>query len=294
MPKKQPTKKQHYVPQIYLKGFSVDQNSVYEYNLRRMDVIDHPVSIESVCREQYMYELRNQAGDIINVNYIENILCGYEGQFADYCRRLLCKATNKKNYETHCFLTTEEKDFWLFYTALQLVRNPITLNGMKGILKDELQHVISDQEAYNKAIEMCLPFFKKPEPGDMNPFLFLISVLKTKILTVGYAESDHLFTSEHAMCGVRNSAESMIDFKSLWFPVSSNCVLLFAGPNFIGRTKKNCLIPISEERVNEINKGIAYIANQAIFSKYPFSEADIQLIEEARKERAEDEKRKSL
>lgn len=289
MPEKQPTKKQHYVPQIYLKGFSQDQNSVYEYLFKKNAAIEDPVSIESICREQYLYELRDQAGEILNINYIEDVLCEYEGQFAEHRRQLLQKARVKENFKTHCFLTREEKNFWMFFTALQMMRSPFMLHGIKDLMLDELSGQISADEAHNIAVAFCLPFFKKPESGEFNAFLHFISVLNTKVLTVGYAESNHFFTSEHSMYGVRNSAEGMFSFKRLWFPISSDCVLLFSEPGEVDRTKKNCLIPISDEEVHAINKGIAYIAGQMVISKYPFSEEDIQLIGEARKERAEDD-----
>ena len=70
MPEKQPTKKQHYVAQTYLKGFSQDSVTVYEYNIRKRIAIGKPVSIESICREQFLYEVRGRTGEIININYI--------------------------------------------------------------------------------------------------------------------------------------------------------------------------------------------------------------------------------
>ena len=290
MPEKQPTKKQHYVPQIYLKGFSRDSATIYEYNFAKREAIKKPVCIESVCREQFLYEIRDQSGEIINTNFIEDILCEYEGQFAEYRRKLLRKSVVKANYNTLCFLSKEEKIFWIFYTALQIMRSPSMLNGIGSILREELQGQLSQEEAHNVAVAFCLPFFKKPRSGEMTALTYFISLLITKILTVGYAESDNLFTSEHTMYGVRNSAEGLFTFKKLWFPISSNCVLLFSEPGESVRIKKNCLIPITEEDVHEINKGIAYIARKMVFSKHPFSESDIQLIEDARRERAEDEK----
>lgn len=277
-----------------MKGFSQDSASIYEYNFAKREAIEKPVSIESVCREQYLYEVRDQAGEIINTNYIEEVLCKYEGQFADYRRKLLQKAGIKANFNTLCFLTREEKDFWTFFTALQMMRSPFMLYGIADVLQEELQGKLSSDEAHNIAIAFCLPFFKKPASGELTAFTHFISLLKTKTLTVGYAESDHLFTSEHAMYGVRNSAEGMFTFKKLWFPISSNCVLLFSEPGEIDRTKKNCLIPIAEEDVYEINKGIAYIAGQMVLSKYPFKESDVRLIEDARRDRAADEELKRL
>ena len=293
MPKNQPTKNQHYVPQVYLKGFSQDSSTIYEYNLSKKAVIENPVSIESVCREKYLYEVRDNNGEIIKTNYLEDVLCNFEGQFADYRRKLLQKAKVKANYQTKCFLSKDEKGFWYSYAALHMMRNPRTLRGIKSLFQEELQGQITEYEAGNLAIAYCLPFFKKPENGDMNMFNFFLSLLQTKVLTIGFSESDDLFTSEHAMYGSRNSEISDYDFQKLWFPISSNCGLLFLDPSIYSNAKKNCLIPLSEEEIRDLNKGIAYIAKQMVFSKRPFSEQDIRLIEEARKEREQDDAKRS-
>ncbi len=293
MPKNQPTKNQHYVPQVYLKGFSPDSSKIYEYNLRKKAAIENPVSIESVCREKYLYEVRDNNGEILNTNYLEEILRNYEGQFADHQRKLLQKAKIKENYRTQCFLSKKEKDFWYSYAALHMMRNPGTLRGIKSLFQEELQGQITEYEAGNLAIAYCLPFFKKPENGDMNLFDFFLSLLQTKVLTVGFAESDNLFTSEHAMYGSGNSEISAHHFQKLWFPVSSNCGLLFLDPGIFSNAKKNCLIPLTKEEIRDLNKGIAYIAKQMVLSKHPFSEDDIRLIEEARYEYSMDEAKKN-
>ncbi len=83
------TKNQHYVPQVYLRGFSKDyepgikvpeKGRVYGYDLiNRFQSLDVP--IESVCRETYLYEIKNDDGFIISPNYIEKALGRMESQF---------------------------------------------------------------------------------------------------------------------------------------------------------------------------------------------------------------------
>ena len=83
MPEKQPTKKQHYVPQTYLRGFSPDSTYIYEYNLKQGKPIPEPVSIESICREKFLYEFRDNDGEFIWINALEEILGDIEGKFAE-------------------------------------------------------------------------------------------------------------------------------------------------------------------------------------------------------------------
>jgi len=66
-------------------------------------------------------------------------------------------------------------------------------------------------------------------------------------------------------------------------------VIMLSDPKQIDRSQYNRLIPVSAEKVNEVNKGIAYNANQMILSKYPFTDTDIKLIEDVRNDKAHDE-----
>lgn len=288
------TKEQHYVPRVYLQGFSSDARSLFEYNLKADKPIKEPVSIESVCKEKYLYELRDEQGEIINLNYLENVLCQYEGMFADHRRALLKKAVFKENYQTKCFLSKEEKQFWIFYTALQIMRNPSTLRGIKNFILDETHGAFSDQQAQNLAAGLCLPFFQKPDSNVIDAFRFVISVLKENVLRVGYAESGNLFTSDHAVYGSRKPQEEFPKFQWLWFPVSSNCAIIFSNPDLVQPEGRNRLIPLREDAIRVMNKGIVTIATQVVLSKLPFSEEDIALIREARSEKEQDEEQMSF
>lgn len=70
MPEQRPTKKQHYVPVVYLDGFSPDGKHIYEYSLTD-GAIRVPVKIEDVCRENFLYEVRNDDGELFNINFLE-------------------------------------------------------------------------------------------------------------------------------------------------------------------------------------------------------------------------------
>ncbi len=290
MSKKQHTKNQHYIPRVYLKGFSQDLSMIYEYNYKTGEAIKAPVSIESVCRKKNLYEVRDNNGEIINSNYIEDILCGYEGLFAKYRDQLLRKAHIKENYNK-LILSKEEKDFWRVYTTLHIMRNPKTIEGIESIFQDDFKGQFTEIDNRNLAVAYCLPFFKKLEENEINAFTTFLYILQTRTIMVGFTENDNLFTSDHAMYGSGTFKDNNYGFGRLWFPVSSNCAIIFYDPKLVGKHNNNRLIPITEDEVREMNKGIAYIAKQMVLSKHPFSDEDIRLIKEARQERAEDEEK---
>ncbi len=100
--KKKPTRKQHYVPQVYLKGFSNCGNMINAYWSDNNGIIKEKcVPIESICRENYLYELKNDSNELIAINYIEKCLSVIEGEFSEYrnilLKKLLMKNTKKQN-----------------------------------------------------------------------------------------------------------------------------------------------------------------------------------------------------
>lgn len=285
MSKKHPTKNQHFVPQEHFRGFSQDGVMIYEYNIKNSEPIKTPVTIESICREKYLYEVRGNSGEIIGMNYIEKNLCAVEGLFAER-RRLIMRKARKENFHIRCFLSKEEKEFWYFYTTLQIMRNPLILNGAKTIIQDSFPQQFTSNAENNIALAYCLPFTPADE-NRPNAFLSILSMLLSKKISVGFADCDRLFTSDITVYGY--APNGLPDFDYLWFPISTSLVLIFSDPKLIDRTKYNRLIPLSAKEVNEINKGISYIANQMILSKYPFRAAEIRMIEKVRNDRMQDE-----
>ena len=279
--KKEPTRKQHYIPQEHLRGFSQDSKTIYEYNIKKSAAIKTPVPIESVCREKDLYELYDSQGQIVNVNYLEDILCTYEGRYAEFRRQLLKKAKLKDNYRTKCFLTKEEKQFWYFYTALQVVRIPSILQGTAEILQEAYPGHLTENAAANLAREYCLPFFTPPEKEDENSLLAFLYLLAPKSISVCYTPSDRLFTSDAAVYGY-SPKDVLFDFETLWFPICSCVSLLFSDPKTQEKPMSNRLLPMDEKTVDDLNKGIACIAHNMVFSKHPFTEKDIEIIQDAR------------
>lgn len=290
MPEKQITEKQHYVPQVYLQSFSQDGINIYEYNFKKAAPIPTPVPIESVCREKFLYEQRDENGALADANYLEDILCGHEGRFAEFRRQLLRKV-RKDNFETRSFLSKEEKDFWSFYATLQMMRNPFTISSMKEEIEASYPDERSTNWPSNFALELCLPFFQNMAKEKQQIFSWIQSDLNDMVITVGFAERGNLLTSDRAMYGSHDPEQS-IDTRSLWFPLTPECGILFYPSDLIERSQRNRLVPLTDDWIRKLNDGIAYIASQMVLSKFPFREEELALIKEARSQRNLDDQRK--
>lgn len=98
MNKQNITKKQHYVPQVYLRWWKTNtENSkknkdfVYQYDQINPDnnKID-PVPIKDVCQENYLYEFidKENKDKFINVNFYETCYKSFEDCFNKHLLRL--------------------------------------------------------------------------------------------------------------------------------------------------------------------------------------------------------------
>lgn len=98
------TKKQHYVPQVYLRGFAPqylktdsekNKNSktkygVFYYDLQEGTQSKIAVPTNSVCFENDLYEVTGKSGEIVYDNRLENCFSGLESIYS--------KGKKRKNY----------------------------------------------------------------------------------------------------------------------------------------------------------------------------------------------------
>lgn len=93
------TKKQHYIPQVYLRGFSpeyernkidlpVPKYTIYCYDLSVQNQISKAIPIKSVCYEDDLYEVTNINEERILTNYLERLFSALEKRFSTYRHEL--------------------------------------------------------------------------------------------------------------------------------------------------------------------------------------------------------------
>lgn len=150
------TKYEHYIPQVYLRGFSPDNRRIYK--CRTTDLFEPPdaVTIRSVCNEKYFYELKNDEGELIWPNYLEKTFSIIEKLFEKYMKLLNRKAFNPCNYRSLCFFTKEEKYFWKSYICLQMMRLP----QMISMVEEEIRKQHGDTYTDNVLRSMALDNMK--------------------------------------------------------------------------------------------------------------------------------------
>lgn len=289
--KKKPTRKQHYVPQVYLKGFSNCGNMINAYWSDNNDIIKEKcVPIESICREKYLYELKNDSDELIAVNYIEKCLSVIEGKFSGYRNILLKKAFNEGNQKTKCFFSAEEKAFWILYIVIQMLRTPNVLNEAKSFSRECFGKYLSGNLSDNIAISQCLPFLKEMESGEQNCLLSFIKPMLEMSIALGVDSKGRIITSDNPVYPF-SSDKTIENFEEIVFPISDQLVIFLFGGDLKEKRGKNKLLILNDENVDSLIKLIACPDRKMIFSKQPLSDEYRQLIKLARNDKADDDKK---
>ena len=285
------TKKQHYVPQVYLRGFSVDSKRVWSYAVNSIEN-GRCVPIESVCRENYLYEIKDNDGNWLTPNWIERILSILEGMFAENLRRLEKKAFLKENYRTKSFLTTEEKTFWKLFVTVQMMRSPVVLRVANTVVKELADGQLTENQIQAVAVSQCLPLFNELKPEDKNVFNVFLKPLLTMSTAIGVDENGTMFTSDDPVYCYSSQRENMLqieEYEKIVFPLTSNLVLLMFGGEMAKEYDRNRLFPLDYEAQEDIKLSIAYSAENRVFSKTKLLSSDIELIKKARKDKETDD-----
>lgn len=283
------TKKQHYVSQVYLRGFSEDGTRIWSYSLDSLDS-GKLVAIKSVCYIKNLYEIHKNDGKLVAPNWIENVLSKFESMYADYLRALKKKAYYKENYRSRCFLSTQEKAFWKFFVALQMMRSPSVLSRAQIITDELYENQQMDYKTSSLAIYLCLPFFGEIKPEDRSAFAFFLRPILNMSIAVGVDESEKLFTSDNPVYCYSSQKDITLleDYERIVMPLTSSLVLIMLGGESAKGHDKNRLFRLNEEDIESIKLSITYAARSRVFSERELEKTDRKIIESARKDKTQD------
>ena len=284
------THNQHYIPQVYLRGFSKDDNSVFFFDLASCKSSNKAVPVKTICVKRDLYEAKDEQGDYLFANHIEKALCNLEGMFSEYRTKLKNKAFNKENYRTKCFLTHEEKGFWITYVAVQIMRSPKVLSVAKNFSKEFFQDNVSEYKSENIALSSCLPFFSELFEENENAFSTFLKPMLNMSFNIGVAQGDkELFTSDNPVYIRANG--SCDEYDIIIFPISSKLCLVMFGEEYKEYYRKNSLFPIDEEMLKKINRTIVWSADRMLFSSKRLSKKQEEEICRIYKQRVEGDER---
>lgn len=289
------TRKQHYIPQVYLRGFSKDylrenvkndKYQIYCYELDDKMLPGRLVPIKSICYKIDLYEVTGKNGDIVMPNHLEQVFSYFEKSFSEYRRKLENKAFISSNYKTNCFLTGEEKVFWATYIIVQILRIPQIIDLAERIGEEFWKDYLNDKQIKNVARMFCLPFFKEMNEVDkeMQVFASLFEPMKNMTFGIGADTKSRIITSDKPVF-INAKEFPCEEYEKIIFPISSRLCLYMFGGEYKKKDRKNFLFPIEESDLEEITKSLSVSAFNKIYSNHVLSKMERRYIKEIINER---------
>lgn len=290
------TKKQHYIPQVYLRGFSPEYEknnkdypnsryTIYCHDLNISEQNLQAVPIKSICYKEYLYEITGNDGEIVLPNHLERFFSVIEKRFSDFRSRIERKAFIEENYRTKCFLTNEEKIFWIAFIIIQILRMPEILESAEKLSKEKWGDSVNSKQAKNIARMFCLPFFKEIKEDSKDAFVFntLFESMKNMSFGVGVDMSKSIITSDKPIyvCAKNLSYD---EYDEIIFPISSEICLFLFGKENRENCRKNFLFPIGDEIKKEVIKSMTKSSLGKLYSNHIMDKTERKYIKEAMNE----------
>ena len=273
--KNNPTVDQHYVPQVYLRGFSPDYKGnkdkekyvIHCFDLTNNRQFDNAIPIKSICFKKKLYEVTGEDGEIVLLNYLEDFFKILEGEFGKYRSKLEHKVYIKENYKTRSFLDSNEKYFWLTYIMTQILRIPQVLDIAEQTGKEIFKDDLNDKQAKNLSRLVCLPFFEemREDSAQVKIFNLLYKPMQNMSFTVGVDYESKIVTSDMPVF-ISSKTFPCEEYKKIIFPITSSICLIMLGEGEKDNYFKNTLFPIDDKIRTEIFNSITSSAFRFIYS----------------------------
>lgn len=218
----------------------VSRYTVFCHDLTGRNQFRAPIPIKSICYEKDLYEVIDRDGEIVLPNYLEHFFSIIENMFCKYRCELENKAFLEENYKTKCFLTNEEKAFWMTYIIIQMLRMPETLQLAENLSLKIWENEINTKQAKNIARMYCLPFFREMEEDnseELAVFNALLNPMVTMTFGVGVDRQAKIITSDKPIY-VYAQEVPCTEYKKLFFLFLLKCVYFYMGRNIRKKSLK--------------------------------------------------------
>lgn len=269
-------KKQHYVPQFYLRYFSDNAKTINCY-VKNKDLI-HPQIIKDICQENYFYNYKEKNCDEF---YIESIFFRKEEKILQESIKILLK-----HIELRKLLSREEKEkiirsILILYIRTMSYRNDLIMQ-QKQEIDCELEPLLRRyKELTNCSIEIGLyvdkPLVHSDDLLNENKRTELINRLSQSRWSLLLSHNNFITSDKPILFGTNANTQyltidNIVNYKDLLFTVSPNLILK------IDTDENGDIIrEVSKEEESFLNKRIYENAQQYVFSYNKITHSDVNL-----------------
>ena len=270
-------KKQHYVPQFYLRYFSENTKTINCY-VKNKGLIQ-PQRIKDICQESYFYNYKENNCDEF---YIESIFFKKEEKILEESIKILLK-----HIELRELLSREEKEkiirsILIFYIRTLSYRNDL-IKQQKQEIDCELEPLLKRyKELTNCSLEIGLcvdkPLVHSDDLLDENKRTELINRLSQSRWSLLLSYNNFITSDKPVLIGLNAqylTIDNITDCEELLFTVSPNLILK------IDKDKNGDTVrKVSQEEEFFLNKRIYENAQKYVFSYNKITHNDVNLWKE--------------
>lgn len=280
MSKQNITKKQHYVPQVYLRWWKTDSNTeknkknkdfIYQYDQINPDNNKiYPVPIKDVCQEDYLYEFRDKENkdNFINVNFYERCYKYFEDCFNKHLLALEKTVDLKKK------LLHKEEIWWKAWICLQLVRTKRTLE-----LACDIQNEMYGYTDKNEILSLVGPFMKSIQDGIKSEHDNFFYYICDKVVNLGiylfiideHDEKHEFITSDNPVC-ISKELDIVI------YPVTPKMCFGLKNKEY---DSQDWIVPVIESEYNLLMNDIINNADRKLYSKHRLKKSEVKSFKNA-------------
>jgi len=284
-----PTVNEHFVPRMYLKGFSeIKQKAnkqkayLWEFNLKSMKQTPTQVDVEDICYEKNLYELKDADGSFIAQNRIENIFGKLEGQTSRVIELIKAKSQNEQCLKCSTILSEDDKSYLIIFITALMYRDPQTIKTGISILQT-LNPALDDSQARNNTLLNLLPTGIDAEWDKNTIIRTALKNLSGMAFQIGIADDDVIITSDRPFVLYPPDENELYNRpKAVVFPLTSRLVLYLFPIEAVKPIGRNCFIRLTEEQINDIQHNVAVYAREWIYSRNPLTKEQLERVKEAR------------
>lgn len=284
-----PTEDQHFIPRMYLKGFSEvkkkgkkEKAFIYEFNINSMIQIPGQVNIKNICVKKNLYEIFGADGSIIAQNRIEKIFQRIETETIRVIESIKKKSQNENCLACSYILSEDDKSYLNIFIASLMYRDPQTINTGIKFLQDT-NPSMSNVEARNFTIMNLLPFGVDDEWDKNTIIRTAVADISGMSFQIGIADNDVIFTSDRPVIKTEPSKDELYNRpKAVIIPLTSKLVLFLFSTDNVEAIKASSFFKLSTEQIVSVQTYIAKFAREWIYSRYPLTPEQLEIIKKVR------------
>jgi hypothetical protein len=289
----QKTKKQHYVPQFYLRRFAAENGELFVFDKFTGKVFQS--NVKDVAQERYFYDFPEDiAGKDIDVQWVEKTLASMESKFSAVISQLLATKSKK-------IISRRQKQALSLFVPIQSLRTRDFRNESVELIEKATQAMLeafSEHETDFNPDEYRVKFDEKLapvwhgefmlNPATLNP---LMAILNNHIWLIGLNQSKKPFyTSDNPIARNAHASHPIKSMRGLGsvgieiaFPLTPNHILILCEKTAFKQYEKQDgkILPLKEENVTYYNDLQVTDSYRWIYS----SINDFGLVQEICKER---------